>query len=175
MPPTLSNLATWPPRPDRPHLASRSATRLRPAPVTTVIVPFVVAVAMGGGLTPLGLLLGVPGGVALLVIAVAGPVYLFSAAVVKYRDVGTVVGFGMQFMLFTVPIAFPPDLVPGGWRTLMYLNPVSGAVGLLRWALVSTSIPTGPQLMVSVASAVAMLVIGLVHFRRREREFADII
>ena len=48
----------------------------------------------------------------LLVLAVAGPVYLLSAAVVKYRDVSTLVGFGVQLLLFASPVAFPPDLVP---------------------------------------------------------------
>lgn len=140
-----------------------------------VVLACVVNVAMGGGISPLRLLFGLPSGLVLLVLAVAGPVYLFSAAVVKYRDVRTVVGFGIQFLLFTVPIAYPPELVPEGWRTVIYLNPVSGAVGLLRWALVSTSIPTAPQLIISVASAAVTLLIGLVHFRRREREFADLI
>ena len=73
------------------------------------------------------------------------------------------------------PIAFPPELVPAGWRTLLYVNPLSGAVGLLRWALVDTSIPTAAQLATSVAAAIVLLLLGLFHFRRREREFADII
>ncbi len=139
------------------------------------VLAFVIALASGGGLTPLGLVLGLPGGLVLLVLAVAGPVYLLSAAVVKYRDVSTLVGFAVQLLLFASPIAFPPELVPAGWRTLLYVNPLSGAVGLLRWALVDTSIPTAAQLATSVAAAIVLLLLGLFHFRRREREFADII
>ena len=82
----------------------------------------------------------------------------------------------MQLLLFATPIAFPPELVPAGWRTLLYVNPLSGAVGLLRWALVDTAIPTAAQLATSLAAAViVLLLLGLFHFRRREREFADII
>jgi ABC-type polysaccharide/polyol phosphate export permease len=139
------------------------------------VLAFVIALASGGGVTPLGLVLGLPAGVVLLVLSVAGPVYLLSAAVVKYRDVSTLVGFGVQLLLFATPIAFPPDLVPAEWRTLLYVNPLSGAVGLLRWALVDTAIPTAAQLATSLAAAVVLLVFGLFHFRRREREFADII
>jgi ABC-type polysaccharide/polyol phosphate export permease len=139
------------------------------------VMAFVVAVAAGGGVAPLGLLVGLPAGLVLLVLAVAGPVYLLSAAVVKYRDVSTLVGFGVQLLLFATPIAFPPELVPAGWRTLLYVNPLTGAVGLLRWALVDTAVPTAAQLATSLATAVALLLLGVFHFRRREREFADII
>jgi ABC-type polysaccharide/polyol phosphate export permease len=139
------------------------------------VLSFVVAIAAGGSLQPLGLVVGLPSGLLLLVLAVAGPVFLLSAAVVKYRDVATLVGFGVQLLLFATPIAYPPELVPPGWRTVLYLNPLSGAVGLLRWALVDTQVPTAGQLATSVGAAVALLLVGLVHFRRREREFADII
>ncbi len=136
---------------------------------------FVVAIGAGGDVSPWALGVGLPGGLALLLLAVLGPVLFLSAAVVKYRDVNTLVGFGVQLLLFATPIAFPPELVPAGWRTLLYLNPLSGAVGLLRWALVDTPAPTIGQLEVSVTAAAVLLLIGLVHFRRREREFADII
>ena len=139
------------------------------------VLSFVVALAAGAGLDPVGLLVGLPCGLILLVLAVAGPVYLLSAAVVKYRDVATLVGFGVQLLLFATPIAFPPELVPTGWRTLLYVNPLSGAVGLLRWALVGTAVPTVGELATSVAAAAVLLLLGLFHFRRREREFADII
>jgi lipopolysaccharide transport system permease protein len=139
------------------------------------VLAFVVALAAGGDVSPWGLVVGLPAGLALLVLAVMGPVFLFSAAVVKYRDVNTLVGFGVQLLLFATPIAFPPELVPSGWRTLLYLNPLTGAVGLLRWALVDTAAPTVGQVAVSSLSAAVLLVLGFVHFRRREREFADII
>ena len=80
------------------------------------ILAFVVALAAGGGLDPVAIVVGLPAGLALLVLAVAGPVYLCSAAVVKYRDVSTLVGFAVQLLLFATPIAFPPDLVPSAWR-----------------------------------------------------------
>ncbi len=72
----------------------------------------------------------------------------------KYRDVATLVGFGVQLLLFATPIAYPPELVPPGWRTVLYLNPLSGAVGLLRWALVDTASADGRELATSVGAAV---------------------
>jgi ABC-type polysaccharide/polyol phosphate export permease len=139
------------------------------------VLAVIVSLASGGSLSVPGILVGVPFGLLLLVITVAGPVFFLSAAVVKYRDVATLVGFAVQILLFISPIAFPPELVPEGWRILLYVNPLAGALGLLRWALVDTSAPTVGQLLLSWVVAVVLLLGGLLHFRRREREFADII
>lgn len=133
-----------------------------------------VAIAGGDGVTPGGLLLVLPG-LALLLVTAAGPVLVLSATVVRYRDVSVVVTFGLQLLLFASPVAYPPELVPGSWRTVLYLNPVSGSLGLLRAALVGSDLPSAAQLGCSAAVAVALLVAGLAHFRRNEREFADII
>ena len=139
------------------------------------VLAVIVSLASGGSLSAAELLVGLPLGLLLLVVAVAGPVFFLSAAVVKYRDVATLVGFAVSLLLFISPIAFPPELVPEGWRTVLYLNPLAGALGLLRWALVDTSAPTALQLLLSCVVATVVLFAGLVHFRRSEREFADII
>ena len=112
----LSNSELLEPKVAFPRIVAPTATFL-PGLIdlaVAAVLAFIVALAAGGGVAPLGLLLGLPGGLVLLVLAVAGPVYLLSAAVVKYRDVSTLVGFGVQLMLFATPIAFPPDLVPPG-------------------------------------------------------------
>lgn len=140
-----------------------------------VVLSTTVAVASGALPTVAGLLVGLPGGLVLMVLAVAGPVLLLSSSVVKYRDVATLVGFAIPLLLFASPIAYPPELVPTGWRELLYVNPVAGALGLLRWALVGTNPPTGGQVLISIGVAVALALVGLLHFRRSEREFADII
>ena len=56
---------------------------------------------------------------------------------------------------------------------LRFASPL--ALGLLRAALVGTELPTAPQLLLSGVVGVLGFVVGLYHFRRSEREFADII
>jgi ABC-type polysaccharide/polyol phosphate export permease len=141
----------------------------------SVVLATVISVATGARPTVLGVVIGLPLGLVLLGLAVVGPVLFLSATVVKYRDASTLVSFALQFLLFASPVAYPPELVPDGWRTVLYLNPVAGALTLLRAALVGTDLPTAPQLLLSVAVAVVACYIGLLHFRRSEREFADII
>jgi ABC-type polysaccharide/polyol phosphate export permease len=135
----------------------------------------VVAIVADGAPSALGVLIGLPLGAVLLVLSVIGPVLFLSATVVKYRDTQTLVTFALQFLLFASPVAYPPELVPLPWRTLLYVNPLAGALGLLRAAIVGTDLPTAGQLLLSCTVAIVITFGGLLHFRRNEREFADII
>jgi lipopolysaccharide transport system permease protein len=134
-----------------------------------------ISIAQGGRPDAIGVLVGLPLGFVLLVLAVVGPVLFLSATLVKYRDAATLVSFMLQLLLFASPVAYPPELVPDPWQTILYLNPISGVLGSLRAALIGTDLPSAAQLLLSVTVAVAMSYVGLMHFRRSEREFADII
>jgi lipopolysaccharide transport system permease protein len=140
-----------------------------------LILATTVSLASGGSLSAIAFLIGLPLGLAMLVLAVAGPALFLSASLVKYRDASTLVAFALQFLLFASPVAYPPEFVPGAWRTVLYLNPLAGALGLLRAALVGTDLPNLPRLSLSGAVAIVGFLVGLLHFRRSEREFADII
>ena len=140
-----------------------------------LLVALVASLATGGSLTVVGMLVGLPLGFLVLVIAVTAAVMYFSAKVVKYRDVMVLVSFGLQVMLFITPIAYPASRLPGAWRTLVYLNPVSGAVGLIRSGVIGADAPTAGQVGLSAGVAVVGFLLALVSFRSHEREFADVI
>jgi lipopolysaccharide transport system permease protein len=140
-----------------------------------MVLATVVALATTGAPSALGLLVGLPLGSVLLLLSVIGPVLFLSATVVKYRDTQALVAFGLQLLLFASPVAYPPGLVPLPWRTLLYVNPLAGALGSFRAALVGTDLPSPFQLLLSFVVGAAITYVGLLHFRRSEREFADII
>jgi len=64
--------------------------------------------------------------------------------------------------------------VHGGWRFLLYINPVAGVVTGFRWSLVGGQRP-GLAALVSLASGLVVLLGGLVYFARIERRLADFI
>lgn len=133
------------------------------------------ALIVGEGLSLAGIILGIPLGMLILVLAAIGPVLFFSAVTVRYRDAQVFAGFGLQILLFASPIAYPPELVPDRWRSIYYANPLAGALGSLRAGLVGQQFPAASDLALSAAVAVGLAVLGLVRFRRGEPEFADII
>jgi ABC-type polysaccharide/polyol phosphate export permease len=159
-----------------PLIVAPAATWLPPLVDLAVAVAIATVVAaVAGAWVSLATVVYLPLGLVLLLLAVVAPTTYFSATVVKYRDVLALVGFGLQFLLFVTPIAYPPSLVPAEWRLWLYVNPVAGAVGALRAALVGTAAPSAGELALSAAVAVVLAFVGLVRFRRGEREFADIV
>jgi lipopolysaccharide transport system permease protein len=97
-----------------------------------------------------------------------------SALNVQFRDVRYTIPFLTQFWMFATPVAYPSSLVPEKWRALFGLNPMAGVVEGFRWALLGKSTSPGLLLWVSIAAVVALLIGGLMYFRRMESTFADV-
>jgi lipopolysaccharide transport system permease protein len=99
-----------------------------------------------------------------------------SALNALYRDINYLIPFLTQFWLFITPIAYPASMVPGKWKILYSLNPMTGVVEGFRWALLGTqqSAP-GPMLWVSIGISTLLLVSGLFYFRAMERQIADLV
>jgi lipopolysaccharide transport system permease protein len=112
----------------------------------------------------------------LLAIVTALAVGLWLSALnVKYRDVRYTLPFLTQLWMFATPVAYPSSLVPERWRPLVGLNPMAGVVEGFRWALLGKADSPGPLLIVSIAAVVALLIGGLMYFRKTEATFADIV
>ena len=98
-----------------------------------------------------------------------------SALNVEYRDVRYVIPFLTQFWLFATPVAYPSSLVPEPWRAVYGLNPMAGVVEGFRWAMLGKSGGMGSLMLVSVLAVIALLIGGLIYFRRMEKTFADLV
>jgi len=109
-----------------------------------------------------------------LITALAVGLWL-SALNVRYRDVGHTIPFLIQVWMFLSPVAYPASLVPEKWRLLYSLNPMAGVIEGFRWALLGKESPAFELIAVSTAVVVALLLGGLVYFKRMERTFADVI
>ena len=96
---------------------------------------------------------------------------------VKYRDIRFVVPFILQLWLFgsSVFITFEALNLSEPWRTLYWLNPLAGAVEAFRWSMLGGVRPEVADLAISGCVALVIFVAGVIFFRRKEREFADIV
>jgi lipopolysaccharide transport system permease protein len=70
---------------------------------------------------------------------------------------------------------YPLTLVPEPWRPVYSLNPMVGVIEGFRWSLLGTTAPDRLAIALSAIVGLAVLVGGLVFFRRMERAFADVI
>ena len=102
---------------------------------------------------------------------------LFVASLnVKYRDFRFVIPFIVQLGLYISPVGFSSTIVPEQYRIFYYLNPMVAVVDGFRWAISGgkTAFNT-TELSLSICIVILMCVIGVIHFRKTEKTFADVI
>lgn len=101
---------------------------------------------------------------------------LVSALTNKYRDLGFLVGFGVQLLMFASPVIFPMELVAKHPTMLavLELNPMTPVINAVRAMLFGGEVPWDGLGYAAAASAV-VLTAGLALFQRIERSFADVV
>jgi lipopolysaccharide transport system permease protein len=97
-----------------------------------------------------------------------------SALNVKYRDVGYILPFLVQLGMFATPIIYPASIIPGRWRWILELNPMTGIIEGYRASLFNQPIPWA-ILSVSTAMTIVVLICAMYIFRRMEKQFADLV
>lgn len=99
-----------------------------------------------------------------------------AALMVKYRDFRFIVPFIVQFGLYLSPVGFKSSIVPDRFRLLYSLNPMVGIIDGFRWSLLGGQNSLYlPALTISIIEVAAILISGVLYFRRTERTFADVI
>jgi lipopolysaccharide transport system permease protein len=109
-------------------------------------------------------------------LASLGPGLWITALNVKYRDFRYVIPFLVQFGLYVSPVGFSSKVVPEQWRLLYSLNPMVGVIDGFRWCILGGESPIYlPGFLLSIAIIAFFLWLGISHFRKMEKTFADII
>lgn len=102
---------------------------------------------------------------------------IVSAMTTKYKDLGFMVAFGVQLLMFMSPVIFPlslvgqkaPRLIP-----LLKLNPMTPVIESMRSILFGGGLDMA-SLLQSALFATVLFLIGLIMFQRIERSFADTV
>lgn len=141
-----------------------------------IMLGLLVLLMAGYGYFPDSRVLALPLFIGLAFGAAFGTGLWLAALNVKYRDFRYVLPFIVQVGVYISPIGFSTDNVPADWRLAYSLNPLVGIIDGFRWSLLRGESPLSSLgLSVSVAVTALMCVIGIWHFRRTERTFADVI
>jgi lipopolysaccharide transport system permease protein len=141
--------------------------------VSMALVSLVVMSAWYGVYPTWHLVFGVP--VVVLVLATAlGAGMLLAPLNVMYRDVGSLIGVGVQLGFYLTPVVYPVSLIPPDRRALLYLNPLAGYIAAFRWSIYGSALPI--ELVVASLAATAILLVGgAFFFVRMQGRFADVI
>jgi lipopolysaccharide transport system permease protein len=117
--------------------------------------------------------------VLLTLLAGLGAALWLAPITVRYRDVSFILGPVLQLWFYATPIVYTRALwqekVPSSVRWIIDVNPMSGVVEGFRWSILGGAAPSVRELAPSMGVMVLLLVTGLVHYRRAERTFVDIL
>lgn len=105
---------------------------------------------------------------------------IISALTTKYRDLAMLVSFGTQLWMYASPIAYDmfgmAAFAPGGkWHSLYMLNPITPLVNLFRNAYMGIGAVEWNYYLISWATTIVVLLIGVVAFSRVEKTFMDTV
>jgi lipopolysaccharide transport system permease protein len=143
--------------------------------VIDLVISFavVIVVALIYGVSIEATIWLVPAFLLLSVVTTFALASLLAAINVKYRDVQLVTPMLVQVLFFLTPVVYPISFIPGDWKYLYAVNPLSSAIDGIRWAMFGTAAPSWGVVGISVASAVILTLVSMTYFQRTERFFAD--
>jgi len=93
---------------------------------------------------------------------------------VKYRDVGYVLPFFIQILLFVTPVIYPTSIA-GKYSKFLALNPMTGIIDAARAAILGTTSINWTSLIISSVVCLIILVIGIIYFKKTEQYFTDLV
>jgi lipopolysaccharide transport system permease protein len=98
-----------------------------------------------------------------------------AALSVRFRDVQYITPVFIQLLLYASPVAYQAAAVPEKWRVFFSLNPLVPLFEGLRWSILGEGHVPPFALVYLISASLLVLGLGLLLFRRAEREFADVI
>jgi len=147
------------------------------SPLVDFAIAFMVLIGMMFfyHIYPTSAVLWLPAFLMLALAASFGVGLWLSAMNVRYRDVGHTIPFLTQLWLFATPVIYPSSLLPGPWRIILGLNPMTGVVEGFRWSLLGIGDAPGGMIWASVGISLSLVATGMIYFNRMEKTFADVV
>ena len=100
---------------------------------------------------------------------------VLSALNVYYRDVGILTNFLIQLWFFMTPVFYSTDQIPGKWKIVFFINPLTFPIENLRRVLVEGRGVVPWQYVLALVGSVLLLWASYKFFRITEKKFADAI
>ncbi len=95
-----------------------------------------------------------------------------SALTVRYRDFHHVIPYVVNLGIWLTPVFYPTTIIPSGFNSVLYLNPMAGVIAGFRWTVLGGPFPDW-QYSAGIALMILLLVSGVYYFLKVENRFAD--
>jgi lipopolysaccharide transport system permease protein len=101
--------------------------------------------------------------------------WLLSAAGVFLRDIGQLIGVGLNMLMFLSPIFFPISALPSKWQPVLQLNPIAQVIEQTRRIAVQGANPDWGYLLFGSLITMAACEISMRGFQKSKGAFADVL
>lgn len=101
---------------------------------------------------------------------------IISSLTTKYRDFHMLLGFGVQLLLYTTPVAYPLSFLKDKpYAAWIAWNPLAPIVETFRYAVFGVGTFNGAGLAYSATCILVILFIGVLTFNKVEKNFMDTV
>lgn len=102
-----------------------------------------------------------------------GITFILSSVTVYIRDLEHIITVLLMVMFYGTPIVYSMDMVPASMKAILLLNPMTPIINSYRDILFYKQMPNLKDLALIIIVAIVLFNIGLVIFRKLERNFAE--
>lgn len=110
-----------------------------------------------------------------LLLFIMGLSWALAALGVYLRDVSQLTGMATTTLMFISPIFYPASALPEKYRQVLYLNPITPAIELVRDVLYWGRAPNLIMLTIYTIAAAVLAWLGFAWFQKTRKGFADVI
>jgi len=100
---------------------------------------------------------------------------IFSSLTTKYRDLGFLLAFGVQLLMYATPVIYPVNSLPEKYKGYVLANPLSSVVETFRYAFLGSGYFSWNSLLYSTGVMLVLLFMGVVIFNKVEKSFMDTV
>lgn len=100
---------------------------------------------------------------------------IFSALTTKYRDLGFLLTFGIQLLMYATPIIYPLSYTSGKLHQLLSYNPLTPVIENFRYAFFGVGHFDFFGLIYTAVFSFTVLFLGVLIFNRVEKNFMDTV
>jgi lipopolysaccharide transport system permease protein len=144
---------------------------------------FQLVVSLGVWLLAYVLLFGIPHWQVVLVPLVLAPLVLFVMGLswalaslgVFLRDVGQLIGVAITVLMFLTPIFYPASSLPPAYQPLMFLNPLTAPIEMVRDLMYWGKLPSFKLLALYAVGSTGVALLGFAWFQKTRKGFADVV
>ncbi len=106
----------------------------------------------------------------LLILAIA---FVVSSITVYIRDLQHLIGVALQLLFYAAPIVYSPETIPVEFKWILDFNPMTYVINGYRDIFYNQTEPDVSALMILIAVALVLCVIGYIIFNKLQKGFAE--